>query len=269
MTSATKAAGPGYQGWRNYETWAVALWLDNEQTSYEHWREEARRCQREALTDQRVIDGVWTPKEAATFNLADQLREEIEAERPLTAPTMYTDLLLAAISEVDCQEIAKSILDGLGESTARQRDAHPRPLPFGRGEQVRENNMNSKPPFTEDDIVYCYTRAESIADGTLRDITEIAKQARFRFPIAITAAAWAAAIEPPDDSPEQSAEGRVWDVLQVLLVRLQQTGDTYRVDFLVHVKQSAHVFEDVALKALCHPGDEGEPVISIMLPNED
>ena len=25
-----EAAGRGYNGWSNYETWAVALWLDNE-----------------------------------------------------------------------------------------------------------------------------------------------------------------------------------------------------------------------------------------------
>jgi len=113
MTSAADVAACGYQGWRNYETWAVALWLDNERKSYEHWREEARRCQHEASTDQRVIDGIWTPKEAATFNLADQLREEIEAERPLTAPTMYTDLLSSALSEVDWQEVAAILLSEL------------------------------------------------------------------------------------------------------------------------------------------------------------
>jgi hypothetical protein len=113
MTSAVEAAACGYQGWRNFETWAVALWLDNERTSYDYWREAARRCQREAPTDPRVIDGIWTPNEAATFNLADQLREELTDGIPLTAPTMYADLLLAALSEVDCQEIAASLLTEL------------------------------------------------------------------------------------------------------------------------------------------------------------
>lgn len=113
MTSAVDAAACGYQGWRNYETWAVALWLDNERSSYDHWRESARRCQREAPTDPRVLDGIWTPNEAATFNLADQLREEIQEACPLTTPTMYANLLIAALSEVDCHEIAASLLDEL------------------------------------------------------------------------------------------------------------------------------------------------------------
>ncbi len=110
MTSGQNAASCGYQGWRNYETWAVALWLDNERSCYDRWRAEARRCQCEASTDSRVIDGIWTPNEAATFNLADQLREEIQAGCPLTAPTMYADLLSAALSEVDWQEVAASLL---------------------------------------------------------------------------------------------------------------------------------------------------------------
>ena len=32
----------GYQGWTNYETWAVNLWLGNEQGSHEYWQEQAR-----------------------------------------------------------------------------------------------------------------------------------------------------------------------------------------------------------------------------------
>lgn len=28
-----------YNGWKNWETWNVALWLDNEYSSYKHWQE--------------------------------------------------------------------------------------------------------------------------------------------------------------------------------------------------------------------------------------
>lgn len=30
-----------YSGWTNYETWNVALWMDNDQRSNEYWREQA------------------------------------------------------------------------------------------------------------------------------------------------------------------------------------------------------------------------------------
>lgn len=29
-----------YNGWSNYETWNVKLWIDNEEGSYDYWREQ-------------------------------------------------------------------------------------------------------------------------------------------------------------------------------------------------------------------------------------
>lgn len=104
------AARIGYNGWSNYETWAAALWLDNEANSFRYWREAARQHQREAPNNEEVKKGIWTAKEAARFNLADQLKEEFESGNPLTVPSVYTDLLGAALSEVDWNEIAADIL---------------------------------------------------------------------------------------------------------------------------------------------------------------
>jgi hypothetical protein len=30
-----------YNGWTNYETWAIALWIDNDRASYDYWRDIA------------------------------------------------------------------------------------------------------------------------------------------------------------------------------------------------------------------------------------
>jgi hypothetical protein len=35
-----------YNGWKNYETWNLKLWLDNDQDTYHYWQHAAR----EALT---------------------------------------------------------------------------------------------------------------------------------------------------------------------------------------------------------------------------
>ena len=43
----------GYNGWTNYETWAVALWIGNEPGSYEYWEhDQAEDCYRAAVKAQ-------------------------------------------------------------------------------------------------------------------------------------------------------------------------------------------------------------------------
>ncbi|MAF43079.1 MAG: hypothetical protein CMI54_02765 [Parcubacteria group bacterium] len=53
----------------------------------------------------------WTEEETARFTLADTIKEFIEDTNPLlNTASMYTDLLNAALSEVDWNEIAENIL---------------------------------------------------------------------------------------------------------------------------------------------------------------
>src|SRR4051794_18704009 len=49
-----------YNGWANYETWCVHLWLTNEEESYRYWREEARRHRGEAPSCSNVSEGIWS-----------------------------------------------------------------------------------------------------------------------------------------------------------------------------------------------------------------
>ena len=91
-----------YNGWKNYETWNVALWIDNEQGSY------SQRCEmaQEAYND---ADG---DMDDATRNLADSLKDWIEEMNPLASEaSLFSDLLGAALSEVDWWEIAENFLE--------------------------------------------------------------------------------------------------------------------------------------------------------------
>ena len=99
------ASNQGYNGWTNYETWAVKLWLDNEQSTYELQKELAQQAKETPKVD------VWTREETTRFSLADLLKEFVEDNNPLADDaSMYSDLLGAAISEVNFQEIADNIL---------------------------------------------------------------------------------------------------------------------------------------------------------------
>jgi hypothetical protein len=93
-----------YNGWTNYETWVVNLWLDNEQGSQEYWQEQAQECVQHAIDDDSS-----DPKNAATNALAELLKDQHdEAQCALVGVAgVFADLLNAALSEVDWYEIAE------------------------------------------------------------------------------------------------------------------------------------------------------------------
>ena len=85
MTTETETKR--YQGWANYETWAVHLWLSNEEDSYHAAR---------AIADEHEDD--WDRRHA--------FREWVTEMVELDEATLRSDLLGAALSEVDWQEVA-------------------------------------------------------------------------------------------------------------------------------------------------------------------
>ena len=107
---------------------------------------------------------------------------------------------------------------------------------------------------------------------TLRAVTKTAavvKQTGFTLPIVMTATAFGETIGFGDLPDGQSVTGRLWDVLMVLrsMIRRMPPGED-RVHFKVSVWNGTSLNE-VALWCLCGPGDEGEPVLTIMLEGED
>ena len=100
-----------YQGWTNYETWAVKLHMDNEQSSQEYW---AKRAQEEAEAAEANKFGT-TKERVAVRELADCL--QIEHERALPELQGFAgDLLTAALCEVNWYEIAESLLEAVLEN---------------------------------------------------------------------------------------------------------------------------------------------------------
>jgi hypothetical protein len=102
----------GYNGWKNYETWNVALWIGNEEASYKFWRLRAAYHYSEA-----DADNVFSRDEVATRELADELKEHFERDKDsllkktrLTA-SMWADLLGASLGEVNWHEIAVGMIE--------------------------------------------------------------------------------------------------------------------------------------------------------------
>ena len=106
----------------------------------------------------------------------------------------------------------------------------------------------------------------------LIDVSATAREAGFKYPVALTAAAWVKCVAVPSAVSCQDEAGRLWDVLTMLrhAARGQPEG-AREVRFGVHVRSDnrGRTPPLVRLKALCGPGDQGEPVLTVMLPDED
>lgn len=140
-------------------------------------------------------------------------------------------------------------------------------------------STNDAPLFGEENVIFAYTRAQAIADGVLIDVSKAAREAGFRFPVALTAQVWADCVawEPEDSDRQihQDLSGRLWDVLWMAswAIRAQRGSDDacrlpYRL-FVVPRDGQSQDAQEVELHVHIGPGDAGEPVLTIMLPWED
>jgi hypothetical protein len=126
--------------------------------------------------------------------------------------------------------------------------------------------------FESADLIHRYTRADALRDGVLIDVSATAWEAGFKCPVALTAAAWVKCVAVPSAVQCQEEAGRLWDVLTMLRLAARGQGDgAQEVRFGVHVRNDNRDRSPplVRLKAVCGPGDEGEPVLTVMMPDED
>lgn len=108
----------GYQGWKNYETWAWKLWVDNEQGSYEDVREITRAIIEETCDYDDDTCAEIVNHDEAIYRLSERLKSESEDAMPDLSGTVWGDLLTAAFQEIDWREIATSLVDEYQEENA-------------------------------------------------------------------------------------------------------------------------------------------------------
>jgi hypothetical protein len=121
------------------------------------------------------------------------------------------------------------------------------------------------------EVIHSYTRAQAIEDGVLVDLTQLAWEAGFRWPVAVTAGVWSV-ITPASALKRdgQSCLGRAWDLLNILRVELRSAKGGREVSFAPYfLMEPGKPPRQVPMRAVSGPGDAGEPVITVMLPDED
>lgn len=124
--------------------------------------------------------------------------------------------------------------------------------------------------------IYAYTRAQALADGLLVDVTEIAREAGFRVPVALTAAAWGKAVAWSDEDSAcqtyQDEKGRLWDVVWMSYIAARRASGGYKVPVQLHAiprDRTATRPRLITLNMVIGPGDDGEPVVTVMNSDED
>lgn len=89
-----------YNGYKNYCTWAVKLWIDNDRGLYEYFREAAQEVKEE-----------YADENDRKYYLAERVKDFVEENAPELPASMYSDLMGFALGEVDFREIAEMLLE--------------------------------------------------------------------------------------------------------------------------------------------------------------
>ena len=162
-------------------------------------------------------------------------------------------------------------------------DAHSipeKPEPWTLGPDAFYATFGDEPSSLVDlfgSVIDSYTRAQALADGVLVEADPaLVAETGILLPVALTAAAWADCVawDTADDQRKntlQDETGRLWDVLfMASRVMIASPGERRQTIELYRVKRegSGHRPRKVALVVEIGPGDEGEPVLTIMLPHE-
>ena len=120
--------------------------------------------------------------------------------------------------------------------------------------------------FTDEDIIYTYTRADAIADGVIIDLSKefpVCKRV-YKFPVCCTQSVWSIINSTPSE----------WVVGEVIAVIVASNQNKTKI-----IDETSHLFEvriensapsdRHTMKIICHGDDNGNPCLTIMLPNED
>ena len=125
-------------------------------------------------------------------------------------------------------------------------------------------------------VISTYTRAQAIEDGTLVEVDpKLSKQARFKWPVAITSSVWDEYVEwTQEDTNKQTYQdttGRLWDILTMLMFAIRSAESGSALKFKLHCVPrdgNAKRAKLIELIATVGPGDDAEPVITVMRKGE-
>jgi len=120
-------------------------------------------------------------------------------------------------------------------------------------------------------IISCYTRKQALEDGVLVDITTTAFNRGFCLPSAITQTLISRFIEPNETLKKmgQNFDDRLNDLLVLTYASALKNRNSRRIYFNGMFLNESGGYDRPKIVADISPGDDGKPVLTIMLPEDD
>jgi hypothetical protein len=103
-----------YNGWPNYDTWLVNLWIRNSEGDAEYWQEQAEEIVEGENLDETnsaaIDDRTWYRMQN---QLADAMKETFQemAEETLGEAGMFADMINATLDRVEWRSIAEDFIE--------------------------------------------------------------------------------------------------------------------------------------------------------------
>ena len=98
-----------YNGWTNYETWLVNLWIDNDQGLYEDAKDQAREGLRRGNSARKIGE-----------DFGDQLETSLRDSNQWPEAGMIADIIATFWHEIDWEEIAEHWVEGMEEDAEEE-----------------------------------------------------------------------------------------------------------------------------------------------------
>jgi len=143
--------------------------------------------------------------------------------------------------------------------------------PITTTEEGMKNEVIESGPWAGFEVIHRYTRAQAIADGVLVDVTAQAKGCGFKLPVAMTSTLFADCESWADGADWGNGEPTAEQFVRWLLCFACETIRASKETGTDRLTLSLSHFAGHPTCALIHigPGDEGEPVVTLMYPGEE
>ena len=104
-----------FNGWKNYPTWAVNLWLSNDEPLYRETLERTEAAM-DAAEAEQIEHPYWSEEECLRDGVADMLKAWVTDElAPDLGATFAADLLGYSLALVEWHDIADAWIEQVAE----------------------------------------------------------------------------------------------------------------------------------------------------------